>query len=183
MICKSNIKYKISKKVEKNYWQVTKSMLYCIQENKNRTVHPKVKLNGSVQRSSAWCITYRRTVLTYADAAYAVVLEVRRFEFSPITNRQRHTVNALHSLRNIKQAATNSVRFRQTRKERVPWAHWISRVAAIGSAVYIFKRVRTRTNEPSDHNNYDLHKLNRLVWWKTELLKDFAQQGCHITTE
>ena len=96
-------------------------------------------------------------------------------------NRQK--VNALHSLRNIKQAATNSVRFRQTRKERVPWAHWISRVAAIGSAVYTFKRVRTRTNEPSDHNNYDLHKLNRLVWWKTELLKDFAQQGCHITTE
>lgn len=27
---------------------------------------------------------------------------------------------------------------------------------------------------------YDLHTLSRLVWWKTELLKDFAQQGYHI---
>jgi hypothetical protein len=82
----------------------------------------------------------------------------------------RKKVNALHSLRNIRQAARNSVRSKQTRKERVPWAYWILRVVAIGSAVYRDKRIGTRTNESSDHNRYDLHTLSRLVWWKTELL-------------
>ena len=66
---------------------------------------------------------------------------------------KRQTVNALHSLRNIKQAARNSGRSKQTRKERVPWAHWISRVVAIGSAVYSEKRIRLRTKEPYDHSS------------------------------
>jgi hypothetical protein len=76
---------------------------------------------------------------------------------------QRYKVNVLENWSNLKQEGMESVRSIQTRKERVPWAYWILRVVAIGSAVYRDKRIGTRTNESSDHNRYDLHTLSRLV--------------------
>jgi hypothetical protein len=123
----------------------------------------KVKLNGSGDRYiGADVKSIRKLVLISADAADVVVLRIKRFEFFD-RRSHRKKVNTLHSLRNIRQAARNSVRSKQTRKERVPWAYWILRVVAIGSAVYRDKRIGTRTNESSDHNRYDLHTLSRLV--------------------
>jgi len=54
--------------------------------------------------------------------------------------------------------ARYSVKFNQTRKERVPWAHWILRAVAIGSAVWIGKSDRDTDVRAVRSETNDLHK-------------------------
>ena len=112
-----------------------------------------------------------RTQVDLMIASVERLCWIKWFRFSQDHGSERQTVNTLHSLRNIRQAAKNSGRSRQTRKERVPWAYWISRAVAIGSAVSENKRIGIRTNGPSDQNlliykaEPPCHMENGLTFW------------------
>ena len=92
---------------------------------------------------------------------------------------ERKQVNALQYMHDPQQAAKYSGRSKLTRKERVPWAYWISRAVAIGSAVSTIKRIRTRTYGPSDLNS--MIYINELpCLMENGITYESLQQGYHI---